>query len=312
MESHYLNKPSKPSKKLLPSNYMMSPHFISIGIPFYNAEKYLSYAIQSVINQSYGNWELILIDDGSSDNSLDIAIHYEKLDKRIRTISDGLNRKLPYRLNQLTRESQYDFIARMDADDIMHPERLITQLTFLIDNPHFELVSTGLVSINNNNVVKGYRSVKSLDDDFSSYRHTYPILHPSVLGYRKWFERNPYSESFPRAEDYELWCRAISKNDLKLAVIPDLLLYYREEGNLDKQKILNSYNDVRKIRSMYCHDKLPDYIFDSIKTFSKSMLVYLLDSTNNLQLLAKRRNNKFSSNQLKQEYQSLLSSIIDE
>ena len=104
---------------------------ISIGIPFYNAEKYLKFAIQSVIAQSYQNWELILVDDGSSDNSLEIAQDFALKDARIRVICDGKNRKLPYRLNQLILESKGDFIARMDADDIMHPDRLLIQLTYL-------------------------------------------------------------------------------------------------------------------------------------------------------------------------------------
>ena len=127
---------------------------ISIGIPFYNAEKYLEDAIFSVLAQTYEFWELILIDDGSSDNSLVIANMYAKKDSRIRVISDGMNKKLPYRLNQLIQESTGDFIARMDADDIMHPERLEKQLRFLETNKRYDLVSTGLVSIDNDNIVK--------------------------------------------------------------------------------------------------------------------------------------------------------------
>ena len=73
---------------------------VSIGIPFYNAEKYLDYAIRSVINQSYSNWELILIDDGSTDRSLEIAKSFS--DKRIKVLSDGENKGLILRLNQLT------------------------------------------------------------------------------------------------------------------------------------------------------------------------------------------------------------------
>ena len=79
---------------------------ISIGIPFYNAERYLSYAILSVLSQSYKEWELILTDDGSSDNSLGIANMYAEKDSRIRVVSDGMNKKLPYRLSQLIEESK--------------------------------------------------------------------------------------------------------------------------------------------------------------------------------------------------------------
>ena len=73
---------------------------VSIGIPFYNCEDYLAYAIKSVINQSYTNWELFLLDDGSTDNSLEIANSF-RYDERIKVISDGLNKGLSFRLNQL-------------------------------------------------------------------------------------------------------------------------------------------------------------------------------------------------------------------
>ena len=264
---------------------------ISIGIPFYNAEKYLSYAILSVLIQSYKEWELILIDDGSSDNSLAIANIYAENDSRIRVISDGRNKKLPYRLNQLIEESRGDFIARMDADDIMHPDRLEKQLEFLETNKRYDLVSTGLISIDKNNIVKGYRKVESLYDDFSNIETSYPIVHPSVMARRSWFKRNKYSEKYPRAEDFELWTRAISNNDFKMAVLPDLLLYYREEGNLSVDKILNTYNDVFKIYSSY--DAGGKFDLNAIKKNLKMLVVKGLYYSGNLQMLASRRNSSF-------------------
>lgn len=261
---------------------------ISIGIPFYNAQQYLGYAIESVLSQTYENWELILVDDGSSDNSLVIANMYAKKDSRIRVISDGKNMKLPYRLNQLVEESTGDFIARMDADDIMHPDRLEKQINFLEVNKCYDLVSTGLLSIDNDNKVKGYRKVESLYDDFSNIETSYPIVHPSVMARRSWFERNRYSEKYPRAEDFELWTRAISNNDFKMAVLPDLLLYYREEGNLSIDKILNSYNDVFKIYSSYYSHRR--FNLNAIKTRVKALIVKSFYYSGNLQRLANRRN----------------------
>lgn len=265
---------------------------ISIGIPFYNAEKYLEYAICSVLAQTYEFWELLLIDDGSSDNSLAIANIYAENDSRIRVISDGKNMKLPYRLNQFIEESTGDFIARMDADDIMHPERLEKQLSFLETNKCYDLVSTGLVSIDNNNKVKGYRKVGSLYDDFSSIRTSYPIVHPSVMARKSWFDRNKYSEKYPRAEDFELWTKAISKEDFKMAVLPDLLLYYREEGNLSVDKILNTYNDVFKIYSYY--HSYGKFNLNAIKKNLKVLIVKGLHYSGSLQKLASRRNSSFS------------------
>ena len=99
---------------------------ITIGIPFYNAEVYLADAIRSIFAQTYQEWELILVDDGSTDSSLEIARSVK--DSRVRVIADGVNRRLPYRLNQITAEAKYDLIGRMDADDIISPVRFEKQL----------------------------------------------------------------------------------------------------------------------------------------------------------------------------------------
>lgn len=265
---------------------------ISIGIAFYNAQQYLGYAIESVLAQTYEHWELILVDDGSSDNSFAIANMYTEKDSRIRVISDRTNKKLPYRLNQLIEESTGNFIARMDADDIMHPERLEKQLSFLETNKRYDLVSTGLISIDKDNTVKGYRRVNSLYDSFSHIGTSYPIVHPTVMARRSWFEKNKYSEKYPRAEDFELWTRAISNSDFKMAVLPDLLLYYREEGNLSVDKILNTYSDVFEIySSYYAHGK---FNLKAIKKNLKMLIVKGLYYSGNLQKLASRRNSSFS------------------
>lgn len=281
--------------------------YISIGISVYNAEKYLGSAIYSVLNQSYPYWELIVIDDGSTDNSLEIAKQYAKNDSRIRIICDGKNKKLPNRLNQIIDEAKYSYIARMDADDIMHPQRLEKQLDFLESNKDYDLVSTGLISIDDNNKVKGYRKVDYLYDDFNSIKASYPIVHPSIMAHRSWFKRNIYSEEYSRAEDFELWSRAISNKDFKMAVLPDLLLYYREEGNLILDNLLNSYNDVFKIYSSYCPNR--KFVFNAIKTNIKILIVKGLYHSGNLQRLANRRNSSLSAKE-KRNYQNILDEIV--
>jgi len=129
--------------------------YISIGIPFFNAEKFLEDAIKSVLVQTFQDWELILVDDGSTDRSLEIARSF--VDSRIRIISDGYNRRLPYRLNQIISEAKYDIIARMDADDLMAVDRLEKQIKVLTKNPEIDLVVTSLYSIGNKNEILGKR-----------------------------------------------------------------------------------------------------------------------------------------------------------
>ena len=287
---------------------MKNQTYISIGIPIYNAEAYLEDAIKSILAQTYELWELILIDDGSTDGSLAIARRFEKMDNRIKVISDGKNKKLPTRLNQLIDESQYDYIARMDADDLIHPDRLAIQMTFLEHNIECDLVSTGVVSIDNHNKVYGCRHVAGIYTEFEEIGAAYPIVHASVLAKKSWYKRNRYDENYPRSEDYDLWCRAIANRDLKLAVLPDLLYYYREEGNLSLAKIIRSYKDSFKTYSEYTGSNT----LGSLKLTAKIATVRLLDSMGLLQRIANKRNKLMISNELKKYHQSVVDSICAE
>lgn len=285
----------------------MKENFISIGIPIYNAENYLEDAIKSVLAQTYPHWELILLDDGSTDRSLQIAQDLAIKDNRIRVISDGLNKKLPSRLNQIISESKYNYIVRMDADDIMHPSRLDKQISFLENNIEFDLVSSGLISIDNDNNVKGFRCVDKIYSDFNQLKLSYPIVHPSVMARRSWFERNKYSLEYPRAEDFELWTRSIMNNDFKMAVLPELLLYYREEGNLSFDKIISSYNDVLKIYSKYHNNS--NFSLEVLKLRLKIIISNLLYYIGYLQKMASYRNKKFDEINLKY-YQQIIDNIV--
>ena len=283
---------------------------VSVGISIYNAGQYLGDTIKSIISQTCKNWELILIDDGSLDDSLNVAKYYESIDSRIRVISDGENKKLPARLNQLISESNGAYVARMDADDIMHPQRLEKQLQFLEKNKHYDLVSSGLISIDSQNKVKGFRCVSQLYDEFSSLNLSYPIVHPSVMARKSWYERNQYSLAYPRAEDFELWTRAIKSKDFKMAVLPDLLLYYREEGNLSIDKIINSYKDTLKIYSK--HHSSSNIDIEVLKLNFKIIISKLFYYTGNLQKLAMRRNTSFNSKEKLEYFQKLLNQVIGE
>ena len=187
---------------------------VTIAIPFYNAEKYLMDSIKSVFAQTYKNWELILIDDGSTDDSLKIA--KSVTDKRVRVISDGKNKKLATRLNEVTNLAKYDYIARMDADDLMHPERISIQMNFLKANKEFDLISTGTYSINNQGEILGYRFNSSINPSVQEilYRKI-NILHAGILARKEWYLRNKYDESLILGQDTELWVENLIKTGFK-------------------------------------------------------------------------------------------------
>lgn len=285
---------------------------VTIGLPFFNAEPYLADAIKSVMAQTYQNWELILVDDGSKDKSLEIARAFEKQDSRIRVVSDGINKKLPARLNQIIREAKGKYIARMDADDMMHSERISKQISFLQSNPQFDLVSTSVISIKDNNEIIGIRTYlpKQVTKKDALLGQS-GILHASILAKKAWCERNLYNEFNALAEDYELWLFAAIKDDLKVGFLPEYLYYYREESSATKQKMLKGYNTQTQIISKYYQDILSESEYKLImKKFAiKKSIVKLADAINMMHIILKRRSNLKVDDEIINEYLKQLAII---
>ena len=265
---------------------------ISIGLPFYNAEKFLADAIRSVFAQTHQDWELILVDDGSSDRSLEIARSVR--DPRVRVISDGGNRKLPYRLNQITDEAKFDLIGRMDADDIISPLRFAKQLAILNEKPEIDLVTTGVCSLTNDNNPVGIRcgSPDKAITGRGLLLGQCSILHAAILGRKEWFIRNQYDEALARAQDHELWVRAFFKDDFKCIVMSDPLYYFREEGSVAPERLLRSYKAHRYIYSKYGYLGFKRYelLLMLTNTYMKSAMVLGLSKFNLLNRLVDRRN----------------------
>lgn len=269
---------------------------ITIGIPFFNAENYLEDAICSVLAQTYDDWELVLIDDGSTDKSLFIANKYEKHDSRIRVISDGRNKKLPFRLNQIIKESKYDFIARMDADDLMSNDRLEKQINFLINNEDIDFVTTACLSIGTKNELTGLIDIKNYQMTAAGILEGRTnLIHASLLARKNWYLRNTYNEDSLLAEDYHLWLNAAKKNDLKYAVIEEPLYWYRVTENVTIEKMIAGYNTQMKIIKCNYHDVIKKSDKDRIirKFYVKKYIVKSLDKLGILKLLLKIRSTKY-------------------
>jgi glycosyltransferase involved in cell wall biosynthesis len=224
---------------------------VTIAIPFYNAETFLPDAIRSVFAQTYQDWELILIDDGSTDRSLDIARSVRDL--RVRVVSDGQNKKLAARLNEITELAKYDYIARMDADDLMSPHRIEIQMNILESNPGIDLVSTALYSVKNDLTLVGYRGSNDSNVSFDRLiRKKVGILHASLLARKQWYKRNKFLESLKICQDSDMWLRASKKGDLKIKILANPLYVYREEGNITAKKLLQAYKIERKVFREKC------------------------------------------------------------
>ena len=183
---------------------------VTIAIPFFNAQEFLTQAIDSVIQQTFQNWNLLLVDDGSTDDSMKIAKHYESIDKRIRVYSDGKNKNLAYRLNQIPDLVGTEYLARMDADDIMHPRKIETQMNVLLNHPEIDVLGTNAYSIDENNMVFGIRIQLNGIDVLQNVKG---FIHPTIIAKTNWFLQNKYDDQALRIEDTELWYRTYKNNN---------------------------------------------------------------------------------------------------
>tara|TARA_B110000967_G_C18839609_1_gene538630 strand:- start:795 stop:1661 length:867 start_codon:yes stop_codon:yes gene_type:complete len=260
--------------------------YVTVAIPFYNAEKYLMDAIKSVFAQTYLNWELILVDDGSTDNSLSIANSIK--DNRVSVYSDGKNKKLATRLNEIAHLAKYDFIARMDADDMMAPEKLEIQMKILQENSSLDLVTTGAISVRDDMSYIGHRgdsyNCVSLED--LAYKRK-GVLHAALLGRKEWFLRNPYNANLKVAQDFSLWVTAASKSDFNIRGLKEPLYYYREEGNVKASKMLLVFLYERNLFKR--HFKGIEKYRLLLTSRVKSLVVRVLTNIGRMDLLLTRR-----------------------
>lgn len=203
---------------------------ITIAIPCFNSAFYMEHSINSVMRQAYQNWELLLIDDGSSDTSLQIAKQYESRDSRIRVMSDGQNKGLANRLNESVREAKGLYYFRMDADDIMFPDRIQKQIAFLEAHPEIDVVGTSAVIIGENNeILFGMKGPMTAPQKRSDVINGNIFIHPSVAGKTSWFREHPYDDSKRRSQDFFLWLSSVE--DSKFGIIDEPLLFYRVIDN---------------------------------------------------------------------------------
>lgn len=225
----------------------MKKPLVTIGIPFYNPGRFLKEAVQSIFCQTLTCWELILVNDGSNDESLEFARGISH--PRVKFVDDGKNLGLPVRLNQIASLAQGAYLARMDADDLMHPTRLEKQVNFLQDNEDVDVVDTGAYIIDAQRQPVGVRGLVSMPIQAHDALKWGNVLHPSVVAKTQWFLQNPYSTAYPRAEDRELFIRVYKSS--KIAHIAEPLLFYYFQGNLRTKAWQQSYASERKVLLRY-------------------------------------------------------------
>ncbi len=199
---------------------------ITVGLPVWNAAPFLEDALRSVFAQTLADWELIAVDDGSTDGSSRILCRLK--DPRVRVLAGGERRGLGARLNQIVSQAAGQYIARMDADDMMHPERLARQIAFLKENANVDVAGCGLISFDTQQRPTGVRRLPCDHAQITAAPLSgFRLAHASTVARTEWWRRHPYNERNRGCEDWELWFG--SRGDSRFANLPELLYFYREE-----------------------------------------------------------------------------------
>lgn len=262
---------------------------VSVILPVYNGASFLKEAIDSVLAQTYTDFELLLINDGSTDDSEQIILSYA--DHRIRYIKNENNKGLIYSLNKGIDEAKGVYIARMDADDIALPERLEKQVQFLKQNKAVGILSCTITFINQNGIDSGFWILDRKSISHNRIASVMPrencIAHPTVMGEKNLFTRFRYNTNQKHIEDYDLWLRMLN-NGVRFEKINEPLLLYRiHTHSVTQTKKVTTFpslrvanckknfliNELKKWRFTYFDFKVAFYmIIDFIISLKKYLL----------------------------------------
>ena len=207
---------------------------LTVGIPVFNGEKFIKSSVMSVLNQAYKDFELIVTDDGSTDETMDILRSIK--DPRIRIVSDGENHGISYRLNQQINLARGKYFVRMDGDDLMMPDRLEKQLEFLEEHPKMDVCGGQAIVIDDNNMILGKRGNQNPPTSRNQMFFHTRFIHPTVMGKTEWFRKWKYDENMSGCEDMDLWIR--STHDSVWGDVSSPILFYRDPLKFKLQTFL--------------------------------------------------------------------------
>ncbi len=235
----------------------LSSPLISVALPVYNGEKYLIEAIESILAQTFADFELIMIDDGSTDGSLKILKEFEKNDSRVRVVTRE-NRGLATTLNDSIDIARGEWLARMDQDDIALPHRFERQLKWL-EETGADISGSWVqrFGTSDKRVVKLRQTNEAIRMEmlFCS-----PFAHPTVMMRTALVKRLHYDKAWDKAEDYDLWERA-AEDGWKMTNQPEVLLLYRvHESQISSTTSVRQHQLTQQIRHRYWK-----YMFDALK-----------------------------------------------
>lgn len=198
----------------------MENPLVSVIISTYNEEKYILESLESILSQSYTNLEIIIVDDASTDNTVNLI--REKKSSKIQLYVNESNKKLAHNLNFAMGIAKGKYIARMDADDIAGKDRIYEQVEYMEKHPDIDVLASFAKTFGDSSILKS--APCEHEDIFAEMLFTNPICHPTVM-FRTSTMDYLYDETCAAGQDYELWARIISQK--KLHVLDKVLLNYR-------------------------------------------------------------------------------------
>ncbi|MEN7981983.1 MAG: glycosyltransferase family 2 protein [Nanoarchaeota archaeon] len=267
---------------------------VSVVMPVYNSEKYLAEAIESVLNQSFKNFEFIIVDDDSADTSVEIIKKYAQRDKRIKILYNKKNFGIAKTRNRGILEAKGKYIATHDSDDISTLNRFQMQVKYLEEHCNVGVVGNYIEIFSENHDNTSVRKYPENDKDLRRMIFfACPIAQPTSMIRKEVFEKvGLYNKKYPPAEDLDLWFRIGTKYEL--ANIPKVLLKYRESlfsATAAKTRLMEKLS--LKIRFKNC--KNPMYNFNS-KAFLYNSLhllsLFIIPSKLKILLFQKIRDKK--------------------
>lgn len=239
---------------------------VSIMMTTYNRASLISEAILSVLAQSYPQWELIILDDASSDNTAAVVASYARNDERIVYLPTPKNLGITKNRNRGFAVAKGEYIAVLDSDDFwLNEDKLMRQVEFLEENPEYSLIGTNAMVVDS--VGKQTAKLKYESDDNKIRQRmllSNQFIHSSILWRRDAInEQNPYDESLFIWEDYDLVLRLGLVG--KIANLPELMTAYRKHGNniSSKKKFRGSLTHLSIIKRY--KKQYPNYLLATIK-----------------------------------------------
>ncbi len=195
---------------------------VSICIPIFNSASTLEACLQSVFAQTFTDWELLLFDDGSTDGSW--ALVERLADPRVRRMRGDRNLGCGPRLNEMAQLARGDYLARMDADDMMHPDRIGKEAAFLDAHPDIDVVDCEMILFDGDLSAERRLGLGPLHSSPYSFLGGRRLLHAACMARKGWLREHPYDAAYRRAEDFELWTRTFGS--IRVARLQEALCFY--------------------------------------------------------------------------------------